>query len=107
MQQPVTGVCMHMCALVLQVSVVHGLVSSQSPSAWQHPATGECVHDMLVQTSCVQGFVSSHCRSEVQQAVIGVCVHVCSAVSQWSIVQASPSLQSESAMQQFIFWVCL
>jgi len=68
--------CMHMWALVLQVSLVQGSPSLQSASLLQQPATGVCRHIMPTHESCVHTAPSSHCMSEVQQPAIMVCEQV-------------------------------
>jgi hypothetical protein len=94
----------------LQASAVHALLSAQSWSPVQHRAMGVelqvCV--ATLQESAVQGFLSSHPRSDVQQSAVSSRQHPGGAVKEhskdWvlqaSIVQATPSSQSPSAVQQ-------
>jgi hypothetical protein len=56
------GVCTHVEEVGLQLSTVHALASSQSPSPTQHPGTAACAQEWVssTQASVVQALVSPH-----------------------------------------------
>ena len=73
-QQPMIGVNVHVCSVVLHASLVHALLSLQSLFVAQQPVIGVFTHVFVarLQTSIVHALPSSHCVLFVH--VVPACV---------------------------------
>lgn len=83
----------------LQPSTVHTLLSVQSASTAQHPATASCTQAFPTHESDEQGSPSSQSALDRQQPAVVAFEHVPVAVSQVSSVHALSSLQSAALVQ--------
>jgi hypothetical protein len=93
--------------VVLQVSAVHTLVSTQSEFDMQQPAVSVLAQTpvAVLQLSVVQVLLSLQSALAVQQPVAAVCTHRCVVVLQLSFVHPLLSSQSALAVQQFVIAV--